>query len=81
MERSKRYGYNIGDRLYNYFIVDKFVETDFKKSSKKSIIKRKFFNLSKILQMKQLPSVEIIANFLNNKKWEELYRRKNGIKF
>lgn len=71
MEKSKKYGYNIGDRLHNYFIVDKFVKTDFKKSSKNPIVKSKFFNLSEMLQVEQLPAVEEIANILNNRTWEE----------
>ncbi len=71
MKRSERYGYNIGDRLHNYFIVERFVEMDFRKKSKNPIQKSKFFNLSEMLNTDVLPSVEDIAEKLNNRSWEE----------
>lgn len=71
MERSKKYGYNIYNNLHNYFIVEKFIEMDFRKESKNPIIKSKFFNLSDILKTDSLPQVEEIAKKLNNRSWEE----------
>ena len=71
MERSKKYGYNIGERLHNYFIVEKFIRTDFRKNSKNPIQKSKLFNLSKMLNLNKLPPTEEIAKILEGKTWEE----------
>lgn len=71
MKRSEKYGFNIGDRLHNYFIVEKFIKMNFKKDSKNPIQKSKFFNLSEMLHMDDLPSVEEIVKKLDNRSWEE----------
>ena len=71
MEKSKKYGYNISDRLHNYFIVEEFIKTDFKKGSKNPIQRSKLFNLAEMLNTENLPSTEEIAKILNNKTWEE----------
>ena len=71
MEKSKKYGYNIADRLHNYFIVEEFIKTDFKKGSKNPIQRSKLFNLAEMLNTENLPSTEEIAKILNNKTWEE----------
>lgn len=75
MEKSKKYGYNIGDRLHNYFIVEEFFETDFRKESKNPIQKSKFFNLSEMLKKEKLPTTKEISIFLNGKKWEDFAKK------
>ena len=76
MEKSKKYGYNIGDRLHNYFIVENFIKIDFRKNSKNAIQRSKLFNLSEMLDTHTLPSTEEIANRLNNKTWEDFQKGK-----
>ena len=57
--------------MHNYFIVEKFIKTDFRKESKNPIQKSKFFNLADMLKVNELPSTEEIAKKLNGKTWEE----------
>jgi len=67
IEDAKQYGYNLVDE--RFFFVDKFYLTDFKKATPNPIQKAKFFDLTELLNVKQLPSTEEIAIFLLNKNW------------
>lgn len=69
ISRSEKYGFS--DEEKYYFLVDKFIETNFIKASKYPLWKAKLFNLSEILNVDELPDVENIANILKNKTWEE----------
>lgn len=65
------HGYNLKTREHRYFIVDKFYQTDFKKTSKYGLMRSKFFNLGEMLKYNQMPETEQIAKDLNGRTWEE----------
>lgn len=54
---------------HNFFCVDKFYETNYRKATKFPLQGTKFFDLRDILQIDKLPNVENIALQLNNKVW------------
>lgn len=63
------FGCDIGARSHKYFIVDKFIETDYQKKSANGIMQNKYFDLYKRLEVKELPSVEEIAEKLKDIEW------------
>ena len=65
---AKKYGYDLSNT--RYFFIEKFYETDFKKSTPNPIQRAKFMDLTKILNMKKLPETIEIAEILSNKTWE-----------
>lgn len=71
IDRAKKYGYDLENVSHRYFFVDKFYPTDFKKDSNYPIQKSKFFNLAEILDCKNMPDTNTIADTLNGKKWED----------
>jgi hypothetical protein len=70
INESDVYNYNLSDYSQRYFFVDKFYETDFKKISRQSLRKAKFFDLFDILGVNKLPETAEIAKLLKNKTWE-----------
>ena len=56
-------------KAHNFFCVDKFYKTDFKKETKYPLQGTKFFNLKKELNLQTLPSTDIIADLLKNETW------------
>jgi hypothetical protein len=71
IQRASDYGYNLRTVSHRYFIVDRFIPLDFRKSSKNPIQKSKFFNLGEMLQYKTMPDTETIAKDLDGRTWEE----------
>jgi hypothetical protein len=71
IQRASDYGYNLRTVSHRYFIVDRFLPLDFRKSSKNPIQKSKFFNLGEMLQYKTMPDTETIAKDLDGRTWEE----------
>lgn len=71
IERAKAYNYNLMDTPHRYFIVDRFYEIDFRKSSKNPIQKSKYFNLADMFGYDKMPSTEQIANDLDGRTWEQ----------
>lgn len=55
---------------HQFFIVDKFVPTNFKKITKYPIQRTKFFDLGSELGLEELPSCVEIAELLKEKTWE-----------
>lgn len=70
IEDSVSYGYDLKAYAHRYFFVEKFYETDFKKTSLYPPMGTRIFDLSSILEMKELPSTEEIAKLLKSKTWE-----------
>jgi hypothetical protein len=70
INESDVYDYNLSEYSQRYFFVDKFYETDFKKISRQSLRKAKFFDLYDILGLNNLPETAEIAELLKNKTWE-----------
>lgn len=56
-------------KSHNFFCVDKFYQTDFKKITKYPLQGTKFFNLKKELNLPVLPSTDKIADLLKNETW------------
>ncbi|MBQ8843492.1 MAG: hypothetical protein IJ016_01705 [Elusimicrobiaceae bacterium] len=57
-------------RPHYYFFVEQFYETDFKKITPKAPLGMRKFDLTEILNQKDLPSTEKIAELLKTKTWE-----------
>lgn len=53
----------------NFFCVDKFYKTDFRKATKYPLQGTKFFNLKTVLKLEALPETEQIALLLKNITW------------
>jgi hypothetical protein len=54
---------------HKFFIVDKFIETDFVKETKFPLQGTKFFDLTKLLGVKKLPATQLIADALSKETW------------
>ena len=54
---------------HKFFCVKQFCETDFRKVSKGPLLRSKYFDLLKVLGVKELPDVQKIAEMLKNKEW------------
>lgn len=68
IEDGKNYGYGLQNT--RYFFVEKFYDTDYKKTSPNPIQRTKFMDLTEILGIEKLPTVDEIAKLLMNKSWE-----------
>lgn len=62
-------GYELNKKRHRYFFVDKFYETDFRKITPKAPMGSRIFELTQILGMEKLPSLEEICILLKNKTW------------
>ena len=67
IEDGKSYGYNLD--AHNYFFVEKFYETDFKKITKYAPMGSRVFDLTEVLGTDKLPTVDKIAEQLRSKSW------------
>lgn len=67
LEAYQDFGWKIY-KDHNFFIVDKFYQTDFKKTSKYGLLSTKYFDLRKYLKT-PLPETEIIADKLAQQTW------------
>ena len=70
ISKGPDHNYDLKNYSHRYFMVEKFYTTNFIKSSKNPIPKSKYFDLEELLQCKDLPSAEEIADTLNGKEWE-----------
>ena len=64
---GKNYGYDLAST--RYFFVEKFYETDFKKITPYAPMGSRVFDLAQILNTKELPKTEKIANQLREITW------------
>lgn len=71
IRRAESYGYDLRHTKQRYFMVEKFYQIDFRKSSKNPIQKSKLFNLAEMFGYQTMPDTETIANALNGRTWEE----------
>ncbi len=65
---AKNNGYQIATG-HNFFLVDRFFETDYRKASKYPIQGPKYFDLREVLGRKDLPGVEEIARLMRGVQW------------
>ena len=70
IDDAKNYGYDLVHYKHRYFIVDKFYETDFKKSTPRPPMGSRIFDLTKILETEKIPEIDKIAEILKTKTWE-----------
>jgi hypothetical protein len=52
-----------------YFFVEKFYETDFKKTSTGGSMGSRNFDLTQVLELEKLPDAQQIAELLKHKTW------------
>jgi len=64
-----KFGWDLKTTKLRYFLVEKFYETNFRKTSKGGLLGAKRFDLCDILGKKELPGIEVIAKDLYNKTW------------
>lgn len=64
---GKNYGYNLSSE--RYFFVEKFYETDFKKTSLGGSMGSRNFDLTQILESEKIPNTMEIAELLKQKTW------------
>lgn len=70
IEDSTQYGYNLDKVQHCFFVVEKFYDTFFEKTSTGALMGAKFFDLSDVLNTKVLPNdVSRIAEELRKKTW------------
>lgn len=67
-EDGRNYGYDM--TCNRYFIVEKFYDTDFKKTSPYAPMGSRVFDLTDVLNVEKLPSVEEIADKLRKCDWK-----------
>ncbi len=70
MNNAHDNGWNIRQTRHRYFFVEQFYETDFVKSTKYAPRHSRIFYLKDVLGIKELPSVDKIAELLKDKTWE-----------
>ena len=70
IDDGKNYGYDLAHNNQRYFIVDKFYETDFKKSTPRPPMGSRIFDLAKILETDKIPEIDKIADILKTRTWE-----------
>lgn len=69
IQDSNNYGYNIKDVEHNYFFVEKFYQTDYKKNTSGAPMGTRIFDLSQILNITQAIPTETIAKLLETQTW------------
>lgn len=67
IENGRSCGYSLDST--RYFFVEKFYETDFKKTTPRAPMGSRVFDLAKILETEKLPEMDKIAELLKNKAW------------
>lgn len=63
------HGYNLHTIKHRYFFVEKFIETDYRKITKRPPMGSRIFDLSQVLSLEEMPTVEQIAELLKDKSW------------
>ena len=63
------HGYNLHTIKHRYFFVEKFIETDNRKITKRPPMGSRIFDLSQVLSLEEMPTVEQIAELLKDKSW------------
>lgn len=69
IQDSNRYGYDLTSIEHNYFFVEKFFDTDFKKNTSGAPMGTRIFDLAQLLNISPLTSTETIAKLLENQTW------------
>lgn len=69
LEDGISHGYDLKNRKHRYFFVEKFYDTDFKKTTPRAPMGTRIFDLSQILETDTLPETDEIAKKLREKGW------------
>jgi hypothetical protein len=65
---ARKHGWDV-THGHNFFLVDKFVQTNFRKTTKYPIQRAKIFNLADELEVAELPDTTVIARELAKRTW------------
>ena len=63
------HGYDVRKREQRYFFVDRFYDTDFRKSTPRAPMGSRVFDLTQVLETEKLPDMEELAESLRNRVW------------
>ena len=63
------HGYDLRTIEHRYFVVDKFHETDYKKITPRAPMGTRIFDLTQVLNTKDIPEVAILAEKLKELTW------------
>lgn len=69
LEDGDSHGYDLRSLEHRYFFVEKFYETDFKKITPRAPMGTRVFDLSQVLDLDEMPDVEVMAGLLKEKTW------------
>lgn len=67
---GEKYGYDLRNYKHRYFFVEKFYETEFKKTTPRAPLGARVFDLTEVLNSKTLPTTQDIAELLKTKTWQ-----------
>ncbi len=67
-EAHKKFGYNISSK-HRFFFVDKFIETNFIKTSKNGMMGKRYFDIANVTGFDKNMTTEEIAKLLKDKTW------------
>jgi len=69
IKRGSNHGYNI-EVGHKFFLVDKFYDTNYKKTSKQSLRGKKFFDIGELFPKENITGAEMLASRLNDMTWQ-----------
>lgn len=69
MNNGDANGYDLRTIKHRYFFVEHFYQMDYKKTTPGGCMGTRIFDLSQILGLKEMPSVDVIADMLSQKSW------------
>ncbi len=69
MTDGDKYGYDLRSTEHRYFFVDKFYETDFKKTTPRAPMGTRVFDLTQVLGTEDIPDTEELAYRLQSETW------------
>ena len=69
MEDGDSHGYDLRNTVHRYFFVEKFHETDFRKTTPRAPMGSRIFNLTELLNTEKIPDAEQLAAILREKTW------------
>ena len=69
MTDGDSHGYDLRKTEHRYFFVDRFYDTDFRKSTPRAPMGSRVFDLSQVLETEKIPDMEELAASLRDKVW------------
>lgn len=69
IKRGSNHGYNI-EIDHKFFLVDKFYDTNYEKTSKQSLRGKKFFDIGELFPKENITGAKMLASRLNDMTWQ-----------